>query len=135
VAFRPSTPERCTTEMHPYWYVSVTPMSVPYWDGVVMFKMEAEGPHVAAPMLFTTRENAEAELRVLREGMPDAYLRAVGEYGESDVNEALDETPELRVFEIDPCLLGEHLKDSHLMYVMVDDRLRPAWELSEETRW
>ena len=134
MAFRPSTPERCTTEMHPYWYVGVAPVSVPYWDGVVMFKMEAEGAHVAAPMLFTTRENAEAELRVLREGMLDAYLRAVGEYGESDVNEALDETPELRVFEIDSRLLGEHLEDSALAYAIVDDRMRLAQELSEELR-
>jgi hypothetical protein len=99
-----------------------------------MFKMEAEDVRVSAPMLYTTRETAEAELRILREGMPDAYLRAVGEYGETDVNEALDITPELRVFEIDSWLLGEHLKDSDLMYVMVDDRLRLAWELSEELR-
>jgi hypothetical protein len=38
------------------------------------------------------------------------------------------------VFEIDPWLLGEHLKNSDLMYVMVDDRLKFAWELSEELR-
>jgi hypothetical protein len=117
-----------------YWYLGVAPVSVPYWDGVVMFKMDAEDLHVAAPMLFTTREDAEAELRVLREGMPDAYLRAVGEYGEADVNEAMDNTPELGVFEIDPRLLGKHLKDSALVYAMVDDRLRLARELSEELR-
>jgi hypothetical protein len=56
--------------------------------------MKAEDQRVVAPMLFTTRAGAEEELRVLREGMPDAYLRAVGEYGERDVNEALDNTPE-----------------------------------------
>ena len=117
-----------------YWYVGVSPASDPYWDGVVMFNMQGEGERVVAPMLFTTRENAEEELRVLREGMPDAYLRAVGEYGESDVNEALDNTPELRVFEIDPWLLGERLEDSHVTYAMVDDRLRLARELSEELR-
>lgn len=50
------------------------------------------------------------------------------------MNEALDNTPEKRVFEIDPWLLGEHLKDQDLTYVMVDDRLRLAWELSEEMR-
>ena len=120
--------------MPPYWYVGVAPISVPYWDGVVMFKMEAEDERVVAPMLFTKRENAEAELRVLREGMPDAYLQAVGEYGESDVNEAHDTTPELRVFEIDPWLLSEHLENSAIAYAMVDDRLRLARELSEELR-
>ncbi len=117
-----------------YWYVGVSPASDPYWDGVVMFNMQVEGERVAAPMLFTTRESAEEELRVLRQGMPDAYLQAVGEYGESDVNEALDNTPELRVFEMDPRLLGERLEDSPLTYAMVDDRLRLAQDLSEELR-
>jgi hypothetical protein len=123
-------------EMPPsyYWYVGVAPVSDPYWDGVVMFNMQVEGELVAAPMLFTTRESAEEELRVLREGMADAYLRAVGEYGETDVNEALDNTPELGVFEMDPRLLGERLEDSHVTYAMVDDRLRLARELSEELR-
>jgi hypothetical protein len=117
-----------------YWYVGVAPVSDPYWDGVVMFNFQVEGERVVAPMLFTTLESAEEELRVLREGMPYAYLRAVGEYGESDVNEALDNTPELRVFEMDPWLLSERLKDSHAAYAMVDDRLRHTRELSEELR-
>jgi hypothetical protein len=99
-----------------------------------MCETEVGGERVVAPMLFTTRENAEAELGTLREGEADAYLRAIGEYGEKTMNEALDNTPEKRVFEIDPLVLGEHLKDSDLMYVMVDDRLRLAWELSEELR-
>ena len=118
-----------------YWYVGVAPVSDPYWDGVVMFNMQVEGgEHLAAPMLFTTREYAEAELRTLREEMPDAYLRAVDEYGEPDVNEAMDNTPELGVFAMDPRLLGERLEDSHLTYAMVDDRLRLAQDLSEELR-
>jgi hypothetical protein len=99
-----------------------------------MFEMEAEDLRVVAPMLFTAREIAEAELRTLGEGMPDAYLRAVGEYGETEVNEALDNTPELRVFEIDPWLLREHLESSALAFVIVDDRLRFAEELAEELR-
>ncbi|MCA1715999.1 MAG: hypothetical protein LC781_03770 [Actinobacteria bacterium] len=120
--------------MNPYWYVGVAPVSGPYWDGVVMCEMEAEDVRVVAPMLFSTRENAEEELRVLREGEADAYIRAVIEYGESDVNEALDNTPELRVFEIDPWLLGEHLEDSAPMHVMVDGRVRFTWKLAEELR-
>ena len=118
-----------------YWYVGVAPVSNTYWDGVVMFNMQVEGgERLAAPMLFTKREYAEAELRTLREEMPEAYLRAVDEYGESDVNEAIDNTPELRVFAMDPRLLGERLEDSHLTYAMVDDRLRLAQDLSEELR-
>ena len=117
-----------------YWYVGVAPISDPYWDGIVMFLMEAEEMRVAAPMLFTTREKAEEELRTLREGMPDAYLRAIDEYGETAVNEALDNTPELGVFEIEPRLLGEHLEYSHVTYAVVDERLRLARTLAEELR-
>jgi hypothetical protein len=117
-----------------YWYVAVGPLSVPYWPEVAMCETEVGGERVVAPMLFTNREKAEAELQTLREGEADAYLRAVDEYGEKNMNEALNNTPEKRVFEIDPWLLGEHLKDSDLMYVMVDDRLRLASELSEELR-
>ena len=91
-----------------YWYVGVAPVSVPYWDGVVMFEMKAEDLHVAAPMLFTTREKAEEELHTIREEMADAYLRAIGEYGETDINDALDNTPKLGLFEIEPWLPGEH---------------------------
>jgi hypothetical protein len=117
-----------------YWYVAVGPLSVPYWPEVAMCETEVGGERVVAPMLFTNREKAEAELQTLREGEADTYLRAVDEYGEKNMNEALNNTPEKRVFEIDPWLLGEHLKDSDLMYVMVDDRLRLASELSEELR-
>jgi hypothetical protein len=117
-----------------YWYVAVGPLSVPYWPVVAMCEVEVGGELVVAPMLFTNREKAEAELQTLREGEADAYLWAIDQYGEKNMNEALDNTPEKRVFEIDPWVLGEHLKDSDLMYVMVDDRLRLARELSEELR-
>jgi hypothetical protein len=80
----------------PYWYVAVAPLSVPYWPEVAMCETEVGDEHVVTPMLFTTRENAEAELRMLREGEADAYLRAVVKYGEKNMNEALDNTPEKR---------------------------------------
>jgi hypothetical protein len=83
-------------------------------------------------MLFTTREKAEAELRSIVEGEADAYLQAVGEYGEKAMNAALDNTPEHQVFEIGAWLLGEHLKDSDVTYVVVDDRMWSAGELQEE---
>ena len=36
------------------------------------------------------------------------------------------------MFGIGAWLLGEHLKDSGHMYVMMDGRVRLAWELAEE---
>ncbi len=117
-----------------YWYLAMAPLSVPHWTEVTVCETEFGGDRVVAPMLFTTRDGAEAELRGITDGEAEAYLRAVYEYGESDINEALDNSPEQRVFEINSWLLGEHLKDSSVMYVLVDGRIRLAWELAEDLR-
>jgi hypothetical protein len=115
-----------------YWYLGVSPISVPYWSDVTMYEAEVGEDRVAAPMLFTSRERAVAELREHQEAEADSYLRLVEEYGDEAVGEALDNTPEQQIFEISASLLGEHLKDSDHMYVMVDGRVRLAWELAEE---
>ena len=115
-----------------YWYLGVSPISVPYWSNVTMCEAEVGDDRVVAPMLFTAREAAETELREHGRAEADAYLRAVRKYGAESVNEALDNTPEQRVFGIGAWLLGEHLKDSDHMYVVLDGRVRLAWELAEE---
>ena len=115
-----------------YWYIGVSPISVPYWSDVTMYEAEVGEDRVAAPMLFTSRGRAVAELREHQEAEADAYLRLVEEYGDEAVGEALDNTPEQQIFEISASLLGEHLKDSDHMYVMVDGRVRLAWELAED---
>jgi hypothetical protein len=98
-----------------------------------MYEAEVGEDRVAAPMLFTSRGRAVAELREHQEAEADSYLRLVEEYGGDEaVGEALDNTPEQQIFEISASLLGEHLKDSDHMYVMVDGRVRLAWELAEE---
>jgi hypothetical protein len=117
-----------------YWYIGVSPISVPYWSDVTMYEMELGNDRVAAPILFSTREAAEAELRAHRDAEADAYLRAVEMYGEQDFNEALDNTPEQQLFEIDEWLLSEHLKDSDHRYVVLDGRVRTALKLAEELR-
>jgi hypothetical protein len=115
-----------------YWYLGVSPISVPYWSDVTMYEAEVGEDRVLAPMLFTSRGRAVAELHQHQEAEADGYLRLVEEYGVEDVDEALNNTPEQRIFEISTWLLGEHLKDSDHMYVMVDGRVRLAWELAEE---
>src|SRR5215213_7794860 len=95
-----------------YWYIGVSPISVPYWSDVTMYETEFGNDRVVAPMLFSTREAAEAELRAHRDAEADAYLRAVEMYGEEDFGRALDNTPEQQLFEIGTWLLGEHLKAS-----------------------
>jgi hypothetical protein len=107
-----------------YWYLGTSPISVPYWSDVAMCEAEFGDDRVVAPMLFTTREKADAELRLHEEAEADAYLQAVERYGEENLNKALDNTPEPQVFEIGAWLLGEHLKDSDHMYVMVDGEVK-----------
>ena len=117
-----------------YWYLGVSPISVPYWSEVTMCEMEVGGERVVAPMLFTEREKADSELRRHEEAEADAYLQVVKRYGKDEVNRALDNTPEQQVFGIGAWLLGEHLKDSDHMYVMVDGQVRLAWELAGELK-
>lgn len=109
---------------HSYWYVASAPLPVPGWPEVGSYETELRGGRVVAPMLFSTQEKAEAQLRWIAEGEAEAYLRAVEELGEEDMNEALDNTPEQGVFEIGTWLLGEQLKDSYVVYVVVDDQMR-----------
>jgi hypothetical protein len=47
-----------------YWYLGVSPISVPYWSDVTMCETKVGDDTVVAPMLFSAREGAEAELRV-----------------------------------------------------------------------
>jgi hypothetical protein len=119
-------------EERAYWYLGKSPINVPYWTDVTHCETEADGEPVSAPMLFTTRDKAEAELRGFNEEEPDEYLRAISVWGEDDWNRALDNTPPLQVFEIGEWLLKEHLKDSALTYVMIDHELKPAQWLAKE---
>ena len=107
-----------------YWYVASAPLSVPGWPEVASYETELGGGRVVAPRLFSTQEKAETQLRWIAEGEAEAYLRVVEEFGEEDMNEALDNTPEQGVFEIGTWLLGEQLKDSYVEYVVVDDQMR-----------
>jgi hypothetical protein len=115
-----------------YWYLGKSPINVPYWTDVTHCETETEGQAVLAPMLFTTRDKAEAELRWFNEEEPDEYLRAIKVWGEDSWNRALDNTPSLQVFEIGEWLLREHLSDSEITYVMIDHALKPARRLAEE---
>ena len=87
-----------------------------------------------APRLWTTKKAAEDVLAELKESKPEAYLDLVERFGEADVNEAFDNTAPLRAVWVDRDTLLDSLREAEFLYVMVDDRLRPAWELSEELR-
>jgi hypothetical protein len=118
-----------------YWYIATAPVSVPYWTEVVAYEAEMEDmPHPvqAGPMLFTSQEKAEAKLHHLESSDADAFLQAVDNYGEDQMNRALENTPSLQVYSIDEWLLTEHLKDSDIYYIMVDDEMRTRTDLLTE---
>ena len=117
-----------------YWYIATAPVSVPNWTEVVVCEAEVEGKShlVPAPMLFTSREQADTELHRLESFDADAYLQAVKDYGENLINAAYDNTPALKVFSIGEWLLAEHLKDSDIFYVMVDGEVKTPANLLDE---
>jgi hypothetical protein len=119
-------------EERSFWYLATTPLSVPYWTEVVPSEVEVGGEAMLAPMLFSSRESAEAELRRLEGLDADAYLRAREEYGEELIDAAYDTTPSLEVFEMSEWLLRENLSDSEIIHVMLDNRLKPARDLLTE---
>jgi hypothetical protein len=119
-------------EERSYWYLGNGPIDVPHWTDVTPYEPEVEGRPVRAPMLFTTRDKAETELRSFDEGEADEYLRAIREVGEDAWNRALDNTPEHQVCEIGEWLRREHLNDSEIEYVMVDHELRSAQGLAAD---
>ena len=115
------------SEERQYWYVAAAPVSIAFWIEVVAYEAEMEDmpqPRQASPMLFTSREKAEAKVHHLESSDADAFLQAVENYGEDQMNRALENTPSLAVFSIDEWLLTEYLKDSDIYYIMVDDEMR-----------
>jgi hypothetical protein len=78
---------------------------------------------VDAPILFTSKEAAEVELRKTNEAEPDSYLKLVNQHGEQQVNQAYDNTAPLAVLVIDREALADKLGDSDFLCVVVDGRM------------
>lgn len=131
-------------EEQQYWYLaqgkedepedSLRVLSIPWWPEAVKWEHREGTEQVDAPMLFTTREAAEAEVRGLSEPDPDGYLRLVSALGEKTVNEALDNSSPYRTFSLNSERLADKLEDSHFLCVMVDGRMKLRQDLLEELR-
>ena len=87
---------------------------------------------VDAPMLFTTREAAEAQLREIQDAEADNYLSLVEHHGEGIINVAYNNTAPPQVFDLDESLLFGKLEDSDFLCVMVDGILKLRRDFMEE---
>jgi hypothetical protein len=129
-------------EKQRYWFLApgdeempgVVALSPPWWPEAVKWEHREGNEYVAAPVIYTTKERAEGDLRAHREAEPDAYLNLVGHYGERITNEALKNTLPLRVFDIDGDLLLSKLEDSDFLCIMVDDWLKLRRDFIEELK-
>ncbi len=107
-------------------------VSTPWWPEAAKWVHE-EGPErVAAPMIFTTREGAQAELLELEASEADSYLQLVEEHGKADVDDALDNTLPTQVYEVSRDSLAGLLGDSDFLCVLVDGRLKLHEDLAEK---
>jgi hypothetical protein len=107
-------------------------LSIPWWPEATKWEHKDGIERVDAPMLFTTREAAEAKLREIQDAEADNYLRLVEHHGEGIINVAYNNTAPLQVFDLDESLLFSKLEDSDFLCVMVDGILKLRRDFMEE---
>jgi len=125
--------------------VEARSLSIPGWHEAYWWWPEGEGYENSAPILFTTREAAEAELRRIERDEPEAYLesldrsrtRAALEGGdergaEDSYNETVSNTEPYEVRGLDADLLALKLEDSEFPYVVVDGQKKLREEFQQE---
>jgi hypothetical protein len=106
--------------------------SVPWWPEAMKYTHEDGNERVDAPILFTSEEAAEVELRKTNEAEPDSYLKLVNQHGEQQVNQAYDNAAPLTVLVIDREALADKLGDSDFLCVVVDGRMMLRQDFIEE---
>ncbi len=109
--------------------------SVPWWLEIQpKWEHRQEIEYVQAPMLFSTREEAEKQRRDIENTEPESYLHLVEQFGEELTDEAFDNTSPLRVMWIDLDTLLDKLEDSDFLCVMVDHKLKLRQDFVEEVK-
>ncbi len=113
---------------------AVMVISIPWWTECVKHHYREANESVDAPLIFTSQEMAEAQLRQIMDRAPGEYLRLVEEHGAADVGEALDNTAPLHIFSLDRRQLLDKLEDSDFLCVEVDGRMKLRQDLIEDLR-
>ena len=95
-------------------------LSVPWWPEIQpKWEHRQDREYVQAPMIFSTKEEAEKVWRSLEGTDPQSYMELMERHGEAVAN-----TSSLRVMWIDTYTLLDKLEDSDFLCVMVDHRLK-----------
>ena len=106
--------------------------SVPWWPEAMKYTHEEGNERVEAPILFTSEEAAEVQLRETEEAESDLYLKLVNQHGEQPVNKAYNNTAPLAILGISRDALADKLGDSDFLCVVVDGRMKLRQDFIEE---
>jgi hypothetical protein len=82
--------------------------SVPWWPEAMKYTHEEGNERVEAPILFTSEEAAEVQLRETEEAESDLYLKLVNQHGEQPVNKAYNNTAPLAILGISRDALADN---------------------------
>jgi hypothetical protein len=105
-------------------------LSVPWWPEIQpKWVHRQDREYVQAPMIFSTKEEAEKVWRSLEGTDPQSYMDLMERYGW-----AVGNTSSLRVMWIDTYTLLDKLEDSDFLCVMVDHRLKLRQDFIEELK-
>jgi hypothetical protein len=107
-------------------------LSVPWWPQAMKYTHEEGNERVDAPILFTSEEVAEVQLRKTEEAEPDSYLKLVNQHDEQRVNEAYNNTAPLTIVGIGRDALADKLEDSDFLCLVVDGRMKLRQDFLEE---
>ena len=107
-----------------FWFISTSPV----WPDHGLFEYEGEeGVDSSMPVFYSTRERAEAEQREFNEAEWEDMPFGGGEAPtEQSAKEDPPEPPALEVFAMETWLLAEHLRDSAITQVKLDDEIISA---------
>jgi hypothetical protein len=106
--------------------------SVPWWPEAMKYTHEEGNERVDAPILFTSEEAAEVQLRKIEEAEADSYLKLVNQHGEHRVNEAYNNAAPLTILGISRDALADKLGDSDFLCVVVNGRMKLRQDFIEE---
>jgi hypothetical protein len=110
-------------------------LSVPWWSEVhTKWEYHQDLEYVQAPMLFSTKQGAEEQLRSIEDSELERYRDLVDEYGEAETNRAFDNTSPLSVKWVDWYMLLDKLGDSDFPCVIVDHKLKMRQDFVEELK-
>lgn len=105
-------------------------LSIPWWPEIQPKWVHRQDPeYVQAPMIFSTKEEAEKVWRSLEGTDPQSYMDLMERYGW-----AVGNTSSLRAMWIDTDTLLDKLEDSDFLCVMVDHRLKLRQDFIEELK-